>query len=707
MSETVATPDETAVTGTEQEKATPVDPAEALKKVADTFKGRIAVSKTDKRNRTGEWKRNVELRIGKPSTLYTSGVTDQDAQTEVNPDWSLTKTKTANLYSQVPTVRLSHENKVYGPAVAPFAKELNYELGEKRCNVGVAMEEQLNDVVNAAGIGFVVVGYAARFETVEVPAQDVFQSIQGPIPVNQIPQNLLDEMIAAKAIPTKPVQRPTDSKFFINRLSPTAGLWPKEFVGSNFDDADYIGFSGKKPWAVAKPEWQLKEEDKERCVGSVEEAPEHDLRTETDGTSSAEGVAYDEIYYWRYRVDPDEKSFKAIWKLVFVHGITDPVVHEPWKGQKYNEQSRKYVGACKFPVRVLTLTYITDNPVPPSDSSAGRPQVNDMRRSRSQMFQNRERSIPIRWYDSNRIDPLVGETLMRGDFQGFIPTNGDGSRSIGEIARASYPSEDMAFDQQTKADLMETWQIGANQQGVTQSGRQTAAETEVSQANFATRIGQERGRVAANFLSICEVLAGLMALYSDFPTLSPDEKQVMQKAWDSQSILHDLAFKIRPDSTIVLDSNQRLEKLAKFLNLTAKSGFVNPKPIIAEMAELSGIDDLGDVLIDPQPKGPEEPNISYRFSTKDDLLNPVVMAMLIKSGQAPSTQQIDEAKKLLLGSIEPPQPPAPQGAPGAEGAPGAQPPASGGPAAPAPGEDMHPGWSAGNRIVKRSRDVNS
>jgi hypothetical protein len=45
------------------------------------------------------------------------------------------------------------------------------------------------------------------------------------------------------------------------------------------------------------------------------------------------------------------------------------------------------------------------------------------------MFMNRKFSQPMRWYDVNRLDPLVQEQLMAGTFQGIIPVNGDGSRS--------------------------------------------------------------------------------------------------------------------------------------------------------------------------------------------------------------------------------------------------------------------------------------
>src|SRR5260370_924719 len=90
--------------------AKPLDP----KEVEKYFKGRIAVAKVTGKNLHSEWKRNVELRIGKIASSHAGAiVTTEDIQSEVNPDWSLTKTKTANLYSQVPAVQCTHENKKY------------------------------------------------------------------------------------------------------------------------------------------------------------------------------------------------------------------------------------------------------------------------------------------------------------------------------------------------------------------------------------------------------------------------------------------------------------------------------------------------------------------------------------------------------------------------------------------------------------------
>jgi hypothetical protein len=631
-----------------------------------------------------------------------------EAKNEINPDWSLTKTKTANLYSQTPEVRVTHEMKMFKQVAPLFGKALNYEIGRKRSKVGVAMREAVNDVTNAAGIAAVFVQYVARFEKKKVPAVQTINGPAGPIDVTQLPPEQLDAMMESGTVPSREVPYATDYRFPARRISPGNLLWAADFAGSDFDDADFIGYEDEMDWASAKLEFKLEDGDKEKVL-SEEVSETNDLRTEK--ATRAKKVHYTDIYYWRYRFDPDEKSFSAIWRLVYVKGVDKPAIHEPWKGQRYDEKTRKYQGCCKFPVRVCTLTYVSDHPVPPSDSEAGRPQVYDMRRSRSQMFLNRERSIPMRWFDVNRIDPMLQEAIMRGQWQAAIPTNGDGGRSMGEIARASYPSEDFAFDNMSKADLQESWQVGPNQMGASGRSDQTAGESEIIQQNFATRIGEERQSFANFFLSVVETIAGLMVLYSDFPNLDQQEKQMLSSNWDMRAVLPDLVLAIRPDSTIVLDSEQRLQRTVRALNLTAKSGYVKVAEPIALIWELSGFDP-NEIMTEPTPQE-ESPNVSFRFSGKDDMMNPAVVAMLLKQI---TPDQLEGAKQLLLKMQQPPQPPQqpppggpPNGAPGAEGAQGPAPalPPAGAGRVPPPSEigAAHPDWHLLPKVAKRTRET--
>lgn len=689
-------------------------PAEPVKELNDKIEKRFVIkveaSKKHRRRYTPGWRANIATRLGARGGLTGSeyyepslGLISDERQSTINPDWSLSKTKIANLYSQVPAVQGSHLNEAYKPAVAPFMKELNYQISEKGANFGPPMEEVLSDITNAAGIGGIFVGYMARTVPKQVAVEEIWQSpTDGPIPTKSLTPEQLTQLAAVGQLHLDTIDEVVDSKFFTKRISPGRLLWPKEFTESDFDAADWRGYTGDGPWSVLRTEFKLKDDQKDEACGKRRYNSEDDLRVGPEKTEEAdeEQIFYDDIYYWRHRFDPDETSFSAIWRIVFVHGIKEAVLHEPWKGQQYVQETRKYVGSCKPPIRFCAITYVSDHPIPPSDSAAARPQVNDLRRSRTQMLDSRDRNRPVNWHDVNRVGQTIAKSLMDGTWMGSIPTNGDGNRAVGQVARASFPAENFRFDEMTKQDLMESWQIGPNQNA--QATGVTATESQNVQANFATRIGQEKNKVLTFFLSCVEVLAGWMALYSDFPTLSDQEKQAMFAAWDSKHILHDLAFKIRPDSQLVLDTSQQISRLVSLLNIAGKSGAIEINPLIEEIAEYSGVDPAR-IMKQPEPPKPEPASMSLRMTGKDDLINPLVMALLVKQQQAPSPQDLETAKKILQAAAVVSPPPQPPGVPGAEGtgvAPGPDTPAP--PAGPsAPPED----YTLMDKISKRSEDI--
>ena len=670
---------------------------------AKLWMARIDRCKRVRKDLVKTWSDNVDYRRGKPFSQY-----DDEDRINVNIDWAMTKAKHAQLYSQTPKVYLTPKHKEYEQAVPIFGKQLNDTLDE--ANVGAAMDEAILDAINASGFGVALVGYEALTQKKQIPSQSI----------NDLPLPQLLLMKAKKIpVPMEEMDEKVSERYYIRRLSPSDFLWPVEFAGSDFDDADWVGHSGKMLWADAQRIFKLDLEEKEKVLGG--RGKDDNLRRDTDKEYGDEPmVDYDELFYWCHRFDPDCKYFKQIGRVVFVRGKSDPVIGPgPWEGQRFDKDTKKYVGACKFPVRVLTLTYISDDAIPPSDTAIGRPQVEEMIRSRSQIVMNRDRSQPLRWVNSDRVDPMVIDTIMRGEDQAFIPIQGDGNKALGEVARAAYPPEDFEFDRIIREDLNEQWNSGANQMGQSSRGRRSATEQQLVQNNFQTRIGYERNRVAAFFTETAEVVGGLLALNGDFPLLDSPQDQQRVHSIDWKHVATEMAFWIRPDSTVLLDANQRIDRLMKVLNLVGKSGFVNPKPIISEIIELHGLDPA-DVIVDPKPPT-EKPNISYRFSGVEDLTNPLIVALLLHAGEAPTPQDM-QAAKLLLQDVSAPLPPPGQGGPGGapggqpgqpQGAPGkapqpGQPPIMGKPAGKQmtrPPQDAHPQWGGMPKIFKRSSDM--
>lgn len=619
------------------------DPATVKKN--KEFKQRIDTCKQYRRKLVANWTVNIDYRRGKPFASQT----DEDT-IAVNLDWSMTKTKEAGLFSQVPEARIDHPPQSLAPWIPTFQQRVNDTL--KLAGIEAAMSEVMPDVINAAGIGVAIVSYESIMEDASVPTAD---------PLTMLPAEGVESPVDN---PMMNVPRVLDHRYVIQRVSPSDFIWPIQFTGSDFNCAPWLGRSGRVTWAEAVIRWGLTEEDKSRVLGEDKTQMDkltHDV--EKDKIAADEMVGFDEVFYKEFQYDQNAKSYRTIHHLVFVNGKEDPVIDEPWKGQKIDPQSGGVTGSLKSPIQVLSLTYISDETIPPSDSAIGRPQVNEINKSRTQMIRQRERSLPVRWIDVNRIDPLVSQSLMRGMWQNFIPVQGDGGRAIGEVARATMPQENFAFDKIAKADWENTTTTGANQTG-SGAGVDTAAEAKEIGRNFQTRVGRERAKVGSFFCNVAEVLGGLMCLFEDPASLG--------EGFDP-AVSNGLTYSILADSTLLLDVNQKLERLDNFVNKYAKSGFVELEPVLKEIALLTGLDP-NTVIKAPQPKPPVEPNISLRLTGAEDMMNPLMLAFMLKSGQAPPAELIEQAKKLieLAVTLQPPPPPAPEGA--ALGQPG-EPPA--------------------------------
>lgn len=629
--ETTSTAQDTVTKQNTQDDKEGLDPK--VKKLHEEFKQRIDVCKIYRRKLIANWTVSIDYRRGKPFSSQTD-----DDQVAVNLDWSLTKAKQAALFSQVPQIRIDHAPETL-PQAAPWLYKFEHKLNDLLVESGIetAMDECLPDCINAAGIGVVLVSFESITEDRQIPKMDT----------SDLEDDEADEVHSKGTLNGEPVDMDTiphilDKRYCVQRISPADLLWPINFTGANFDNAPWIGRSGRITWAEAVQKWDLKESDKDSVLG--EDRPMLDKLThdvERDKVAADDMVPFDEIFYKDYQYDSEAKSFSTIHHLVYVGGKDKPVVDEPWNGQKVNDQDHSIVGAQLFPLRVLTLTYITDETIPPSDSAIGRPQVNEINKARTQMIRQRERSLPVRTFDVNRLDPAVQQSLMRGTWQAMIPVQGDGSRIITEVSRAAMPQENFKFQEIAKADLNEEWTIA--QPGLeVNSGK---GDPQQNAAGNNTQVGRERAKVASLVVGIAQTLGGLMCLYEDPASFGEGFTPAVSKV---------LKCSILADSTLLLDSKQKLARLNEFVNTYAKSGWINVEPVLQEIATLTGLDPAI-VIKAPSPKPPVEPNISLRLTGVEDMLNPLALAFLIKSGQAPGGDLIEQAKGLIQQAVTPPQ----------------------------------------------------
>lgn len=647
----------------------------------------VTASRKKRQEYLDGWQRNVNERRGKDADTASD-----EGRSMVPVDWTVTKTKAAQLFSQMPQVRLAAKHPSFSQAVPVFAKVVNDLL--TKANVEAVMGEMVVDCINAAGIGACIVRYEALSEQVQVPALDTAA--------------LPPDAMAAVEIPKVSVERITDRRFICDRVSPGDLLWPKTFRLSDWNKAPWLGHSARERWAKAKRLLGLKDEDKEKVCGATFGSRE-DLNQSTPAREGADDmVEYDEVFYWRCLYHEDEKYYDAIQRVVFVAGLEEPIINEPWKGQQFDEENGGYIGSCLLPIRILTLHYISDEAIPPSDSAIIRPQVKELQESRNHMREQRKHSRPLRWFDLDRVDPSMTADLIKGTWAGMIPTIGPGDKAIGEVSRSAYPRENVEFDRMLQQDIQAAVGVGPNQGGTFATGEaKSASEAQIVQQSFQTEIGQQRAKVASCFVSIAEVFMGLWCLYGVVePTgigaaIGEDGAQKLE-TWDRKRINQKFIADIRADSTVRLDAQQMVAQITSVINIAAQSGFLNPKPLIAKIIELNGMDPT-ECMVDPQPKGPEPPKISYSFKA-DDFVNPMVTALILDSGLTP--EKVQAAKIILAQLFDDPKPPqgGPQGPP---------PPAGPGPAGPeGPGPDMpipepdipdkpFPQWESAPRINTR------
>jgi hypothetical protein len=300
-----------------------------------------------------------------------------------------------------------------------------------------AMDEVLADAINAAGFGVAMIGYDEVSQTVKVPLTD--PAMMG------IPPEMVQAGMDDGSIPTQDVPQKLFGSYYMKRVAPQHFLYPVEFTGSDLQEAPWLGWEGWMPLEEAKRKFKLDPtfEPQNAC-----ENPEYLTDDKDRRKSDDEYVHFSEIFYKAsiYSSDPADLHPHKLKRMVILDNKeTAAVIDEDFQWQRYDEASRRFMGLRSFPLKALTLTYVSDRPMPPSDTEMGRPQVEEMIEHRSLMVQQRKHSQPMRWFDVNQVDEDIIELLKKGDFQGMIPMNGPGGNAIGEVARAQYPRESFEF----------------------------------------------------------------------------------------------------------------------------------------------------------------------------------------------------------------------------------------------------------------------
>jgi hypothetical protein len=668
------------------------------------------------------WSVNVNFRMMKPFGAH--GADDSPAQdtVAVPEDWARTRQKTAQLAARVPKIVARAKRPEFESAAPVVTAAVNEYLN--RCQFSYTLDENLADVINAAGIMACMVGVDIRTKTVEVevprPPVGLDPLTGEPIPDPEGPEMQSVEQVVFKG-------------FTIDRISPGALLRPCEFTGSNWRKAPWLAYESWVSLADARRRYPkipkdfkgstskpvLLSKDVQTAPSRVSDEGEVDTLTDGERYAKITTVWYRTACYDEAEVHPD-----ALSTLVFVDGVPDPVESGPTDWQTWVDETPAqagapgpdgqpqmtppmpghYLGLKTFPIVIGTLTYVSDVATPPSDSQAARPQVREMIRSRSQMIRQRDHSVPVRWYDVNRLDEITVSRLQNGEWLDMIPVNGPGDRIIGEVARASYPRESFQFAQVIKSDLDQTWAMSNTQLGTMNDTERSASEVNVVANAAGTRADYEKDRVSRYVAEVAEVLFSLMQRFLDdtdyVQVVGPDGVERLQPI-SASTIAGDYALEFKTDSSDRVDITTRQNSLLKLYNLAANSPSLNRMAIEKELIESFG-QDPAKFQTQPTEKGPEPPNISYRFSG-EDMMNPIAVALMLKSGHDVGQDAIRAAQMLIRDAIVGMQQLAqqPQMTPTAGGPSGAPPPGAVPPGQQPP--DVEPP-AVNEPILKRAAD---
>lgn len=652
---------------------------------ASQWRDSIAASVRHRDELAKDWKENVSYRVMK---MFTDVNTDKVAVPE---DWARTKQKVSQLSFQVPKIVATARQPQYQAAAPIFQAVLNHKLHHE-VRAEVMLDECLADVVNAAGLMASMVGIDIVTEDVEVPEQDI----------SQFPPEVQAALMKSGQVPTITMPQTVHQQLTWKRISPGALLWPAEFTSSDWDDAPWLGYETWMLLAHAKKTYKKLPPDFKSSSTKPQLLSEGATVNDAIKQSPEKYVKVQVIIYKAYMFDADATHPEHLRRLIFVEGHDEPVEQGDLPWQQWVEKTVKpapvdpktgqptgepvevpghFIGVRKNPIRVATLTYVSDLATPPSDSQAGRSQVNELIRSRSQMIRQRDSSIPMRWADTNRIDAEILEQVRAGEWNGVIPINGPGERAIGEVSRAQYPRENFSFQNVLGQDLDRAWSLSSTQLASQGGEVRSATETKLIQSAADVRLEYEKARVARYVIGGVEVLAGLVQLFTDhteYVQIVGADGAKRMEAWDRHTVDGEYAFDVVPDSADRIDPTVRQERILRLYNLAANDPTINREALTRQLVESYGMDPSVVMKAPPPPKD-EPPNISFRFGG-DDMTNPLAVAVMLKAYPDLSDKHIMAAAKMIQDAIQqiqtphPPAPPQPGGGAPPAGAPPAQPP---------------------------------
>jgi hypothetical protein len=580
------------------------------------------------------WDANVEAYLGMGNRQKWGRNT-----TLVRKDASLTDGKKALLFFQTPDVTATARNPQFTEAANLVGAVLNHYLSPAETNAEAMVDEVLFDVICPSGIGISKLGYEAFVDP-------TIREVPMPSPMNPAMPQLGPD--------GAPVMQPNIVRqtYFWKRVPPKMFLYPPTFIGSDYDDASWLGFKYDLDKVVAERLYELQGDQVPAgaTIDAFKDLLGSDVSRAAQNQDITKKVALYEIWYRACDIDPTIGDPEIIRQLVIMEGREDaPLIHRDSPYQVITN-GRRTGGMKGFPVHVLTLRYVSDQAIPPSDCSVSRDQVDELSRGRTQMIDQRDRAIPVTLYDTSRLsDPAIIDKITKAEVQEMIAAPGgfDGQNPpIISVQRGQYGRENFTFNDVINRDIGEAWALGNNQLGQDTDTRRTATELSLMQAATETRMDKERARVLKWFAKGCQKLLALLQLFADEPqyvSIVGQEGLPALMQWDKTAIGGDYAITLAPDSSQRIDAVSEKKRAVDVFQMLGNDPLIDGLELRKWLVRKLGMD--GKLVRQPMPKPPEKPNVSVSLKGEDlspmlpQYVNVTTLLAALGIGVQPATPQ--------------------------------------------------------------------
>lgn len=585
------------------------------------WNSRISAAEEKRDRNKALWKANVNRYRGKMLEYQP-----EYDHIVVPKDYASVEQKKAQLFFQSPDIQLTALLPGMEKTAQLFQAVINHQLGPHEINVKTTIDEVLFDLLCPAGIGATKIGYENVLD-------------------GAIPMELENRLVPAPNI--------IFERYFWDRISPLMLLIPDDFHGSDYDKASWLGYK----------DYISPERASELYSISLEELPTggpgydaEELLSQEDAVAmrpKLNMLTRYEIWYRASTFDPRVRHPEECRQLCIIKGLDRPAAHRLSPYQKYVQ--RRLIGMTGYPIHIFTLRYVSDSAYPPSDCSTSRPLGDELNKSRTQMLLQRDRSIPLRFGDIQRLGGQAGvDKICRGIWQAIIPITGldRNNPPVQEVARAQYPRENFEFNNIISRDYDEAWALSSTQRGQETEDVRSATEIQRLSSAAEVRMEAERNRFLAQYVRGVEKLATLLQLFADTPQyvrITGPEGGTWLSQWDKTLVQGKYAFSIKPDSAIRIDVQQERRQLLQLYNFFANDPMINRTELAAPILRKHNFDPEKVLVRQLPEKKPDPPNISYRFGGDD--LNPtnpsfpIVMEILRQGGVQVSPEAIQAAQQ--------------------------------------------------------------